>query len=78
MTIDSNEIVLDVQGLTVDIKTPRGVLHVVRDISLQVKRGETLCIVGESGCGKSSISLSSYLRYFHTIKANLVFNGRNL
>ena len=46
MTIDSNEIVLDVQGLTVDIKTPRGVLHVVRDIALQVKRGETLCIVG--------------------------------
>jgi peptide/nickel transport system ATP-binding protein len=58
MTIDSNEIVLDVQGLTVDIETPRGVLHVVRDISLQVKRGETLCIVGESGCGKSITSLS--------------------
>ena len=58
MTIDSNEIVLDVQGLTVDIRTPRGVLHVVRDISLQVKRGETLCIVGESGCGKSITSLS--------------------
>ena len=58
MTIDSNELVLDVQGLTVDIKTPRGVLHVVRDISLQVKRGETLCIVGESGCGKSITSLS--------------------
>ena len=54
MTIDSNEIVLDVQDLTVDIKTPRGVLHVVRDISLQVKRGETLCIVGESGCGKTT------------------------
>ena len=58
MTIDSNEIVLDVEGLTVDIKTPRGVLHVVRDIALQVKRGETLCIVGESGCGKSITSLS--------------------
>ena len=54
----SDEIVLDVQGLTVDIATPRGTLHVVRDISLQVKRGETLCIVGESGCGKSITSLA--------------------
>jgi peptide/nickel transport system ATP-binding protein len=54
----TDEIVLNVQGLTVDIATPRGTLHVVRDISLQVKRGETLCIVGESGCGKSITSLS--------------------
>ncbi len=54
----TDEIVLNVQNLTVDISTPRGTLHVVRDISLQVKRGETLCIVGESGCGKSITSLS--------------------
>ena len=54
----TDEIVLDVKNLTVDISTPRGTLHVVRDISLQVKRGETLCIVGESGCGKSITSLS--------------------
>ena len=50
--------VLDIAGLTVDITTPRGTLHVVRDVSLHVKRGETLCIVGESGCGKSMTSLA--------------------
>ncbi len=50
--------VLDITGLTVDITTPRGTLHVVRDVSLHVKRGETLCIVGESGCGKSMTSLA--------------------
>ena len=50
--------VLDITGLTVDIATPRGTLHVVRDVSLHVKRGETLCIVGESGCGKSMTSLA--------------------
>lgn len=54
----TDEIVLEVKNLTVDISTPRGTLHVVRDISLKVKRGETLCIVGESGCGKSITSLS--------------------
>ncbi|KXF75807.1 peptide ABC transporter substrate-binding protein [Paramesorhizobium deserti] len=49
---------LQVEGLSVDIKTGAGTLHAVRDISFSVKRGETLCIVGESGCGKSMTSLA--------------------
>lgn len=56
--MDNSEVVLDVQGLHVDITTPGGVLHAVRDVSFQVKRGETLCVVGESGCGKSMTSLA--------------------
>ena len=52
------DVVLDVEGLSVDIATPRGALHAVRDVSFQVRRGETLCIVGESGCGKSITSLA--------------------
>jgi peptide/nickel transport system ATP-binding protein len=50
--------VLDVQDLSVDIATPAGTLRAVRDVSFQVHRGETLCIVGESGCGKSITSLA--------------------
>ncbi|GAB2905056.1 ABC transporter ATP-binding protein [Paralcaligenes sp. KSB-10] len=52
------DIVLDVQNLEVDIPTARGTLHAVRNVSFQVRRGETLCIVGESGCGKSMTSLA--------------------
>jgi peptide/nickel transport system ATP-binding protein len=55
---DPSDPVLDVRGLSVDIATPRGPLRAVRDVSFQVKRGETLCIVGESGCGKSITSLA--------------------
>ena len=54
----SKEPVLQVQGLDVDIRTPAGVLHPVRDVSFEIARGETLCLVGESGCGKSITSLS--------------------
>src|ERR1700687_3637704 len=58
MSTDGNDIVLDVQGLHVDIDTPGGVLHAVRDVSFQVRRAEMLCLVGESGCGKSMTSLA--------------------
>ena len=53
-----SDLVLDVQNLKVDIPVSAGMLHPVRGISFSVKRGETLCIVGESGCGKSLTSLS--------------------
>ena len=49
---------LEVQDLTVDIPLEQGVLHPVRGISFSVAQGETLCIVGESGCGKSLTALA--------------------
>ena len=50
--------VLDVENLTVDIPLATGILHAVDGVNLHVDRGETLCIVGESGCGKSLTSLA--------------------
>ena len=52
------ETILEVDGLTVDIPVASGMLHPVRDVSFSIARGETLCIVGESGCGKSLTSLA--------------------
>ena len=49
---------LEVEDLVVDIPIPSGMLHPVREISFHVDYGETLCIVGESGCGKSLTSLA--------------------
>ncbi|MBJ3777019.1 ABC transporter ATP-binding protein [Acuticoccus mangrovi] len=49
---------LEVEDLTVRIDTEFGTVHAVNGISLSVERGETLAIVGESGCGKSITGLS--------------------
>lgn len=49
---------LEVKDLNVEIPTPYGDIHAVRGIDLSVERGETLGIVGESGCGKSLTSLA--------------------
>src|SRR5690606_41888151 len=58
MTGVSPEPVLDVQDLSVTIRTPAGPLHAVRGVSFDVRRGQTVCLVGESGCGKSMTSLA--------------------
>lgn len=45
--------VLDVDGLTVEVRTITGTLRAVNGVSFQARRGETLALLGESGCGKS-------------------------
>ena len=52
------ERILSVDNLKVEIPVPSGMLHAVQGVSFKVDRGETLCIVGESGCGKSLTSLA--------------------
>src|SRR5246500_2060781 len=56
MPDDTN--VLEVKGLQTVFFTNSGLFRAVDDVSFHVKRGETLAIVGESGCGKSVSALS--------------------
>lgn len=53
-----SEIILSVERLSVEIPTRDGLLRPVQEISFDLKSDETLCIVGESGCGKSLTSLA--------------------
>lgn len=49
---------LRVRSLSVEIKAKTGVVRPVDDVSFEVRSGETLAIVGESGCGKSMTALA--------------------
>jgi oligopeptide/dipeptide ABC transporter ATP-binding protein len=58
-SVDSNNnIILDIKGLKTQFFTEGGVVHAVDGIDFDVKRGEVVGLVGESGCGKSVTSLS--------------------
>lgn len=52
------ETLLEVKNIVTEFRTADGQLPAVRDVSFSLQKGETLCIVGESGCGKSITSLS--------------------
>jgi peptide/nickel transport system ATP-binding protein len=49
---------LEIKGLKTHFKTDDGWLHAVDGVSMHVDAGETLCVVGESGCGKSVTAMT--------------------
>ncbi len=57
-TESDDAVVLRVDGLKTSFYTREGIVRAVDDVSFDLHKGETLCIVGESGCGKSVTALS--------------------
>ncbi len=55
---DAPRPVLSVRGLTIQVATPNGAKTVLEDISFDLNQGETLCLAGESGSGKSMTALA--------------------
>lgn len=73
---------LHVQGLETRFKTPEGVVHAVNGVNFTLKEGETLGVVGESGCGKS-VSMLSILRLIpqppgEIVAGQALFKGQDL
>jgi peptide/nickel transport system ATP-binding protein len=76
------ERLLEVRGMKTHFFTDEGVVRAVDGIDFHIDKGETLGIVGESGCGKSVTALS-IMRLIPTppgriVEGQIIYNGRNL
>lgn len=76
------DLLLDVQGLETRFKTSDGLVHAVNGVSFSLLEGETLGVVGESGCGKS-VTMLSLLRLIPSPPGKIVagtamFYGQDL
>jgi len=71
---------LEVRDLSVTFYTPRGTVRAVRHASFTVRRGEVLGLVGESGCGKSTVAFATlaYLPGTAEVGGSILFEGRDL
>ena len=49
---------LDIKGLKTHFKTDDGWLHAVDGVDISIERGQTVCVVGESGCGKTVTAMT--------------------
>ena len=79
----ANDVLLQVTDLNVSFRTKYGVVQAVNDVSFQVRRGQTLGIVGESGCGKSVTSMSVMRLLSPTTSiihdgTEILFNGEDI
>ena len=76
------EVLLDVRRLRTHFHTSAGIIRAVDGVSWDVRKGETVALVGESGCGKS-VSALSVMRLVSApagriVDGEILFKGRNL
>lgn len=72
-----SEILLDVKNLCKYYPVSGGTLHAVDDVSFHINKGETLGLVGESGCGKSTIG-RTVLRLIPPTSGEVHYKGENI
>jgi oligopeptide/dipeptide ABC transporter ATP-binding protein len=70
LAVNGKSVILDVQNLRTQFSTDDGLVQAVNGVSLSLREGETLGIVGESGCGKS-VSMLSVMRLLHVPPAKI-------
>ncbi len=68
---------LEVKNLYKYFKTKSGMLHAVEDLSFEIEAGKTLGIVGESGCGKSTMG-RCLLRLHEPDSGQILFDGKDI
>lgn len=68
---------LEVKQLKKYFSTPRGLLHAVDDVTMNIERGKTIGVVGESGCGKSTLG-KTLIRMEDSTSGEVWFDGKEV
>jgi len=81
-SLDDNDIILSVKHLKMYFPINQGLfktipLKAVDDVSFDIRRGETLGLVGESGCGKTTLG-RAILQLYKPTSGNITFNGEEI
>ena len=72
-----SDTILEVKNLKKHFKTKHGMLHAVDGIDFSIKQGQTLGLVGESGCGKSTVG-RTLLRLLEPTDGQIIFDGKDI
>jgi peptide/nickel transport system ATP-binding protein len=72
-----SDTILEVKNLKKYFNTKRGMLHAVDGIDFSIKRGQTLGLVGESGCGKSTVG-RTLLRLIEPTEGEIIFENEDI
>ena len=75
--LNNNDKFLEVRGLKKHFKTKKGLLHAVDDINFDIIKGETLGLVGESGCGKSTTG-RLLIRLLEATEGQVLLKGQDV
>lgn len=75
--IVTSEAIMEVKGLKKYFETPEGLLHAVDEVDFEIRKGETLGLVGESGCGKSTVG-RLMLKLLDATDGEVNFDGKNI
>lgn len=77
MQQNNNEIILEVKNLKKHFKVSSGVVKAVDGVSFSIRKGETLGLVGESGCGKSTTG-RTIIQLYQPTGGDIIFKGKKI
>ena len=80
--MEQKDVLLDIKDLVVEFRTDDGVTHALNNLDLQINKGETLGLVGETGAGKTTAGLS-ILKLVPsppgvTVQGSIMFDGKDI
>ena len=68
---------LEIKNLKKYFSTPRGELHAVDNVNMNIEKGKTIGAVGESGCGKSTLG-KTLMRLHTPTSGEVLYNGEDI